>query len=137
MLPNSAEITVFRGWLNRGQYVWSPFVTKLEARLRFGGIKYTIEAGSPRTALKGKIPYVEYRQHSGAPALYMGDSALIARAFTEEGLLGDLGAALSPEKKALDMSVRALLEDKLVFYHVRVRCYSNLCCLQSILLLYT
>jgi len=127
----STKITVFRGWKDPGKFVWSPYVTKLEARLRFGGVPYTAEAGSPRSAPKGKIPYVEVspplRSRSGSSGTeadaetgteQLADSALIAKALCDAGILPDLNARLSKAERAHDLALRALLEDKLSFYHV-------------------
>jgi hypothetical protein len=44
---------------NPGHYTWSPFVTKLELRLRLANISYQHGTGSPLSGPKGKIPYVE------------------------------------------------------------------------------
>ncbi|XDG09085.1 hypothetical protein ABKA04_008700 [Annulohypoxylon sp. FPYF3050] len=104
---NQLNITVFRGWKNTGKYVWSPYVNKVEARLRFAGVKYTTEAGSLKTAPKGKIPYIECRGVSSLTAstvhgqspeggILLGDSALIAKTLTEGGILPDLNGALDP-----------------------------------------
>lgn len=136
--PQTA-ITVFRGWLDPGHHVWSPFVIKLEARLRFAGVPYATASGSPRTAPKGKIPYIECRGNlpwladGAADASWtvraeedppgsvasLGDSAIIIQALVRCGMLPDINARLSPEGQAHDMALRALLEDKLYFYHVR------------------
>jgi hypothetical protein len=110
------DITVYRGWLDRGRYVWSPFVTKLEARLRFDGVQYSTDAGSPLSAPKGKIPYLECREFLETTSL--SDSSLIPRALAQKGVLSEWNESLSTEKAALDLSLRALLEDKLYFYHV-------------------
>ena len=138
-VPN---ITLFRGWADSGNHVWSPFVIKLEARLRFAGVKYTTDSGSPLAAPKGKIPYIELRGQDissfvdsggeikssewairtgddGSHIASLGDSALIIKALTAPGLLPDINERLSPETKCHDMALRALLEDKLYFYHVR------------------
>ena len=111
---------MFRGWDHPGQYVWSPFVTKLEARLRFAGVQYATGAGSPRSAPKGKIPYITYHTPKEGD-MALADSSLISREFTCNGLLPDLASGLSPEQAAFDMSLRALFEDKLYFYGVRPR----------------
>ena len=130
------RVTLYRGWLDPGKYVWSPFVTKLEARLRFSGLKYTTDSGSPKTAPKGKIPYVECRGHfsncpfdsefvsqgqgqEGEDVARIGDSSLIIRGLSQWGLLSDLNNGLDYHDRVLDLSLRALLEDKLYFYHVR------------------
>ncbi|KAI3391828.1 hypothetical protein diail_6705 [Diaporthe ilicicola] len=115
------ELKVYRGWDGQQEYVWSPFVVKLEARLRFAGVPYTTGAGSPRAAPKGKIPYVEFQPSSEDKLVQMGDSSLIARRFVEEGVLPDLNEKLSPEDRAPDLATRALLEEKLCFYHTKER----------------
>lgn len=115
------ELKVYRGWVGQGEYVWSPFVVKLEARLRFAGVAYNVDAGSPRAAPKGKIPYVEYQPSNGDGLVQMGDTGLIAKHFVEEGVLPDLNRKLSAEDRARDLATRALLEEKLYFYHVRSR----------------
>ena len=137
--PQSTAFTLFRGWLEPGQHVWSPFVIKLEARFRFANLKYATDCGSPRSAPKGKIPYIQCRgeaarrlvDNGGASWISnggseedsvagMGDSALIIKALVNSGLLPDINAGLSPEERASDLALRALLEDKLYFYHVRL-----------------
>lgn len=112
------ELKVHRGWPSQGSHVWSPFVVKLEARLRFANVPYTTGPGGPRGAPKGKIPYVEFQPQGGEGVVQMGDSSLIARHFVEEGVLPDLNGRLSPEDRARDLATRALLEEKLCFYHV-------------------
>jgi hypothetical protein len=113
-----ATITVFRGWKDTGKFVWSPYVTKLEARLRFGGVSYKTEAGSPRSAPKGKIPYIEISS-SSSHSEQLADSSLITKALCDNGMLLDLNAPLSKTERAHDLALRALLEDKLSFYQVR------------------
>lgn len=112
-------LTLFRGWKDPGRYVWSPFVIKLEARLRFAGIKYAVDVGSPRTAPKGKVPYVEFGSGDDDSKQQIGDSGLIIKTLVQQGTLPDLNAALSGPERARDLALRALLEDKLYFYHVR------------------
>lgn len=113
------DLKVQRGWDGQGSHVWSPFVVKLEARLRFANVPYTTGAGGPRGAPKGKIPYVEYESPDGEGVEKMGDSTLIVRRFVEEGVLPDLNGRLSAEDRARDLATRALLEEKLCFFHVR------------------
>jgi hypothetical protein len=113
---SAAAFTVFRGFPEKGCYTWSPFVTKLEARLRFDGISYSVDAGSPLKAPRGKVPYVTF-EHDGQ-SQSIGDSGLIANLLIEVGYLNDLNSRLSPVEKAHDISTRALLEDKLYFYQV-------------------
>ncbi len=124
-LKSQPLITLYRGFQGSGAYVWSPFVTKLEARLRFAGVSYRNEAGSPLKAPRGKIPYVEIsRTDSGGQApttsTILPDSTLIVGKLEEDGLLDDLNAKLSPTEEAHDLAIRALLEEKLYFYQVGV-----------------
>ncbi|KAK8018963.1 hypothetical protein PG991_008153 [Apiospora marii] len=113
MASKTPALTVYRGWKETGKHVWSPFVVKLEARLRFGDVAYRTAVGSPKTAPRGKIPYVEFS--TGEESL--GDSGLIIKALTEQGLLSDLNARLDGEGRARDLAVRAMMEDRLCFYH--------------------
>jgi len=115
-MAGKAQITIYRGSLEPGQHVWSPYVIKLETRLRMAGISYKTAAGSPKTAPRGKIPYVDLQQNGETTQI--GDSTLIVKHLMERGLVPDLNGKLSAEKRAEDMGLRALLEDKLYFYHV-------------------
>lgn len=141
---SAAALVLYRGWPTQGHHVWSPFVVKLEARLRFAGVRYECRGGNPLHAPRGKIPYVEIPPLSSASAplvavasrggqtgrkgeverkrggevTQMGDSGLITRHLVERGMLPDLNARLSPRQRELDLATRALLEDKLFFYHV-------------------
>ncbi|KAL9101268.1 MAG: hypothetical protein Q9187_009264, partial [Circinaria calcarea] len=115
------SITVYRGFQGSGAYVWSPFVTKLEARLRFGGLTYRTEPGSVPRAPRGKIPYIAISQtepgsQTPVSSTIVADSSLISQKLAEDGLVTDLNAKLSPAEKAQDLALRALLEDKLYFY---------------------
>lgn len=49
---------LYRGFPSSAAYVWFPFVTKLETRLRFGGLAYMTEQGAPPKGPRGKIPYL-------------------------------------------------------------------------------
>lgn len=113
------RITLYRGWDSPGAYVWSPFVTKVEARLRFAGLSYRTEAGSLSKAPKGKIPYLAIsKSDSSLPPTLLADSTLIIEKLVEGGVFDDLNTQLSPTKKAYDLALRALLEEKLYFYGV-------------------
>jgi hypothetical protein len=111
------SLTVFRGFPDKGCFVWSPFVTKLEARLRFGNISYRTEPGSVPQAPRGKVPYVSI-DHENGNCEILADSALITRALVESGDLEDLNSNLTASSVLQDLSIRALLEDKLYFYQV-------------------
>ena len=115
----SAPLTVFRGFPESGRYVWSPFVTKLEARLRFGKLAYRTDQGSVPNAPKGKVPYVSIEGADGQSQL-MADSSLITKKLIEAGKLEDLNRNLSKSQKLQDLALQALLEDRLYFYQVRL-----------------
>ncbi|KAK5999298.1 hypothetical protein QM012_005623 [Aureobasidium pullulans] len=129
----TTAITVYRGFQGKGYYTWSPFVTKLEARLRFAGISYDVDSGSPMKASRGKIPYIQLAT-AGEPVRTLGDSELIIEQLVNEGLLEDWNAGMSPVKQALDYSVRALLEDKLYFYQVYEKWIENYYAMRSVVL---
>lgn len=126
MASSSYHLKLFRGSGDAGTYVWSPFVTKVEARLRFDGLAYTLGGGSPRSAPRGKIPYIEWQESAADGAVSdMGDSTLIIRALVANGLLRDVNGALTPAQRAQDLAVRALLEDRVYFYGTREKWCDN------------
>ncbi|KAL2824163.1 hypothetical protein BDW59DRAFT_89041 [Aspergillus cavernicola] len=118
-----SNLTIYRGWLEPGRYVWSPFVTKLEARLRFANIPYKTAAGSVKTGPRGKIPYVEITDVDASSSI--GDSTLIIKHLVERDILPDLNSSLPPSDKAHDLALRALLEDKAYFYNGHERWIEN------------
>ncbi|KAL1800513.1 hypothetical protein ACET3X_000855 [Alternaria dauci] len=107
-----------------GHYTWSPFVTKLEFRLRLSNLPYQHGAGGPISAPKGKIPYLELSR-PGAPSEILADTTLITKELVSRGLLSDMNAALAARHVAYDLGVRALLEEKLFFYNSRERWIDN------------
>lgn len=117
------ELTLFRGFPVSSNYVWSPFVIKLEARLRTSNVGYKLAVGSPKSAPKGKIPYITFESSSGTQTI--GDSGLIGRALSNDGLLGDLNSKLTPAQRAQDLAIRAMMEDRLCFYNGRERWVDN------------
>lgn len=125
------QLILHRGWPDKGKYVWSPFVVKVEARLRFAGVNYEVQGGTPRTAPKGKIPYVEIRNASqedngstagGNSPETIADSTSIIKQLVERGILPDfsLRSKIDGPGDANDLAIRALMEDKLYFYQVCV-----------------
>ncbi|KAB5566223.1 hypothetical protein GE09DRAFT_1105935 [Coniochaeta sp. 2T2.1] len=117
----SSKLIVYRGFLGTNNYVWSPFVNKLEIRLRLTGLPYRVEPGSMRQAPRSKVPYLGFE---GSDEL-LADTTLIIRKFVEDGTFSDLNAGLTPVQKAQDLAIRSLLEDKLYFYLVRERWIDN------------
>ena len=120
---NFDSLTVYRGDTSTNSFVWSPFVTKLEARLRFANIEYKVAGGSPKSAPRGKIPYVEVQDAQATEQ--MGDSTFIIRQLINNGTMTDLNTGLTPVQRAHDVAIRALLEDKVYFYNVRERWWDN------------
>ncbi|KAM5356588.1 hypothetical protein ACJ41O_003234 [Fusarium nematophilum] len=118
------QLKVFRGFGNPGAFTWSPFSVKLEARLRFDSIPYSVGGGSPKSAPRGKIPYVEFgdAQQQQPP---MGDSTFIIKKLIQDGILTDLNGGLSPADKARDLAVRALMEERVSFYGTREKWCDN------------
>ncbi|KAK4234527.1 hypothetical protein C8A03DRAFT_37702 [Achaetomium macrosporum] len=49
-------LTLYRGFPQQDRYTPSPFINKLETRLRIGGVAYSVGVGSPFTAPRGKMP---------------------------------------------------------------------------------
>lgn len=92
--------------------------------MRFAGLSYKTAAGSPMSAPKGKIPYIENIRPNATPEM-MADSGQIIGNLVADGALPDLNVRLSGTEKAHDMALRALLEDKLYFYNVSVAALST------------
>ncbi|CAG8948759.1 hypothetical protein HYFRA_00001880, partial [Hymenoscyphus fraxineus] len=105
-MENPKSPTLHRGWDEPVSYVWSCFVTKVEARFRFANLPHRVEAGSRRKAPRGKIPYLELSFESAANPTILSDSSL------SYGQLPDLNASLSPVDRSHDLAPRSLLEDK-------------------------
>ncbi|OQU97668.1 Glutathione S-transferase, domain-containing protein [Cladophialophora immunda] len=128
MSTEKSKLTLARGWPEKGVYSWSPFVTKVEFRFRHAGLAYDVEAGSVKVAPKGKIPYVDLgplqdEGHNG-PSL-LGDSTFIIQRLLSMARIQDLNGSLPEQSKLNDLALRALLEDKLYFYHMRERWIEN------------
>ena len=119
MSTSPLSITIYRGAPRPGVFVWSPFVTKVEARFRFSGLSYRTDAGSPMKSPRGKLPYIRIHKEDSSDSQLISDSTLITETLVRNGMLNDLNSGLSPVEKAQDAAVRALLEDKLYFYQVR------------------
>ncbi len=119
MASDSLSLTLFRGFPISASYVWSPFVTKLEARFRFAGLAYKLDEGAPPKGPRGKVPYIAISKTSDAAPEVISDTTLISKRFVADGLAEDLNGKLTAAEKAQDLAVRALLEDKLFFYQVR------------------
>ncbi|KAE8149440.1 hypothetical protein BDV25DRAFT_167867 [Aspergillus avenaceus] len=107
-------MTLYRGLPGTGVYSWSPFVVKLEARLRFAGIPYRVDTGSLSAAPRGKVPYVSVPDGEKGSVL-IGDSGVIIRKLVEGGWSRDLDDGLGGMERVRGMGIRALLEDKLYF----------------------
>ncbi|KAF2188663.1 hypothetical protein K469DRAFT_565914 [Zopfia rhizophila CBS 207.26] len=119
------KITLYRGWLDTGKYVWSPFVTKLEFRLRTSNIPYTTACGSTSSGPTGIIPYIELSSPSSPLPEFYGDSSLIMKTLIDREIMKDVNARLDGKEKAIDLALRALVEDKLYFFHTYERWIQN------------
>lgn len=117
-MSSKPTITIYRGTSDKGQHVWSPFVVKLEARLRFAGTPYTTAAGSPPSGPKSKVPYIDY-SHDESSVEKLADSGFIINRLVEDGVLPNLNEGLDSREKTEDLALRALIEDKLYFIQVR------------------
>ncbi|KAL8936879.1 MAG: hypothetical protein Q9216_004704 [Gyalolechia sp. 2 TL-2023] len=129
----SPSLTIFRGFPTTAAYCWSPFATKLEARLRFAGLSYKKDIGAPPKGPRGKIPYLFVEEKNGASET-VADSNLISEKLVANGMAEDLNAKLTPAEKAQDMAVRALLEDKVYFYQTYERWEQNYYTLRPVIL---
>lgn len=118
------SITLYRGWDEKGRYVWSPFVTKVEFRLRTSNASYTNAIGSTRSGPRGKIPYVEVTRPNQESEC-LADSTLILKDLSERGLIIDVNARLTPSERGRDLAIRALMEDKLCFCTTHERWIKN------------
>jgi glutathione S-transferase len=121
---SSPAITLYRGWNTPTQYVWSPFVTKVEFRLRTSHTPYAAGVGGPRSGPRGKIPYLEIGPLD-APAELLSDSAIILKTLSERAVVTDVNEGLSGLQKGQDLAVRALFEDRLYFLQGRERWVNN------------
>ncbi|PRP88652.1 hypothetical protein PROFUN_02748 [Planoprotostelium fungivorum] len=125
-MTTSSPITLYRGFDDQGEHVWSPFVIKLEFRLRHAGLSYVTSIGNPRQGPSGKIPYIDVAPLNNSPTPHLlGDSSLIIRHMISNGHLRDLNSSLSHKEKASDLGLRSLVEDKLYFYGGRERWIDN------------
>ncbi|KAL8770161.1 MAG: hypothetical protein Q9209_004003 [Squamulea sp. 1 TL-2023] len=122
---SSPTITIFRGFPVTKAYVWSPFVTKLEARLRFADLKYRTEQGAPPKGPRGKVPYISLSGNGDTAPEMVSDTTMISEKLVDDGLTEDLNGKLTPVEKAQDAAIRALLEEKLYFYQVHERWEQN------------
>jgi hypothetical protein len=124
MPSKGPKLTLFRGLPDRGKYAGSPFTTKLEFRLRHARLPYSVEAGSVKTAPKGKIPYVDLGalvdEDGSEGSAQMGDSTFIIQRLLGMGKIPDLNGELTAGQKLEDLAIRALLEEKLYFYLVSI-----------------
>ena len=110
----TSRLVVYRNGPAQNRYLTSPFITKLEARLRFADVPYRNVFGSKKQAPRGKFPYLGFEENDEL----ISDTTLIFRQLVESGDQPDVNASLTPAQKAQDLAVRALLEEKLYFYIV-------------------
>ncbi|KAF3807458.1 hypothetical protein GCG54_00008919 [Colletotrichum gloeosporioides] len=119
------DLVLYRGFPVSTSYVWSPFVTRLEARLRFARLKYRLAQGSMSQAPRGKVPYMDFTPNGQDKPLALGDSSLIIQHLVDNNICEDLNESLLPTARAHDMALRALFEEKLYFYQGMERWHDN------------
>ncbi|KAI3532389.1 hypothetical protein CSPX01_13487 [Colletotrichum filicis] len=124
-VKSQLHLVLYRGFPISNSYVWSPFVTKLEARLRFAKLRFRIDQGSMSKSPRGKIPYIEIAQPNQDQPITLSDTSLIIQRLIDEDVCPDLNEPLSPIARAQDAAIRALLEDKLAFYQSAERWQDN------------
>ena len=125
MSTTAPKLTLYRGFPTTPSHVWSPFANKLETRLRLAHIPYHLAVGNPRSAPRGKIPYLAVDHGDSNSPTLLADTALITSSLIANGILPDLNAPLTPAQKAQDLALRALLEDKFYFFATRERWVDN------------
>lgn len=117
---NESQLTLYRGYDGAGQFVWSPFVSKLECRLRISKAPYIRGIGSAPAGPRKKIPYLDLTAPDGTVA-HLSDTTSIAKELIKRRILPDLNAKLTGSQKAVDVAIRAMLEEKLYFLQARER----------------
>ncbi|KAK1656496.1 glutathione S-transferase [Colletotrichum phormii] len=115
-VKSQLHLVLYRGFPVSNTYVWSPFVTKLEARLRFAKLQFRIDQGSMSKLPRGKLPYIEITHPNQDQPTNLSDTSLIIQRLIDDDVCPDLNESLSPVVRAQDAAIRALLEDKLAFY---------------------
>ncbi|KAK3681750.1 hypothetical protein B0T22DRAFT_434070 [Podospora appendiculata] len=121
-----AKIALYCVLQGPNRHVWSPFVNKLETRLRLAAVPYRLGQGSMRQAPRGKIPYISLDlDDNGSDSEMLGDTSLIIKRLCAEGVMPDLNDGLSAGERAVDVAVRALLEERLAFFLTRERWIDN------------
>ncbi|KAK4181533.1 putative glutathione S-transferase [Triangularia setosa] len=126
ILPKmTPKIILYRNFPPTPNHTWSPFVNKLETRLRLSSVHYTTAPGSLSQSPNSKIPYISYQSSPTSTPELLSDSTLITHRLVFDSVLPDLNAHLSPVEKALDLSIRSLLEDKLQFFNTREQWVDN------------
>jgi glutathione S-transferase len=92
----------------------SPFVLKSEVQLKMAGVPYRFESASPRSAPKGKIPFIQTGAHR------IGDTTFI-RAHIEKTHGFDFDKGLSAVERAQAWAIERMLEDHLYFALLKAR----------------
>lgn len=92
----------------------SPFVMKSEVQLQMAGLAYVKQRGSPPSAPKGKIPFIEDK------GVRVADSTFI-RAHIERKYGIDLDRGLTPDLRARGWAIERMLEDHLYFALIHAR----------------
>jgi hypothetical protein len=87
---------------------------------------YTVQLGSLTESPKGKLPYIRISEGKDTTGSLLSDSTCITKTLIEGGVIDDLNDDLRPAQKAVDLTIRALLEDKIYFITVRRLLWRNM-----------
>ena len=81
----ASRLIVYRNGPAQNRYLTSPFVIKLEARLRFAEVPHRIESGSKKQAPRGKFPYLGFEDSDEL----LSDTTFIFRQLVDDGVFVD------------------------------------------------
>jgi glutathione S-transferase len=115
-MPGMSDATIkLYGYAPLGELTdMSVFVAKVEAYLRLAGVAYEKRPGNPRSAPRGKLPFITHAGRS------IPDSQRILEYLREQGI-ADLDAGLTPEQHTELFMLRSMLESDLYFVLVYFR----------------
>jgi len=133
-INNLPTLTIYRGFAPGPNHVWSPFVNKLETRLRLSKVNnYKVKQGGKHSSPKSKLPYLGIVTSSTSADSgtrdeeIISDTDLISKRLVRDGIISDLNtlAGLTPAERAQDLAIRTLLEERLYFFLARERWVDN------------
>ncbi|KAK0660126.1 hypothetical protein QBC41DRAFT_286645 [Cercophora samala] len=103
------------------QHSLSPFVSKLQFRLRHAGISYSDALGSKPAAPRGKIPYVKFADDGKV----IGDTSFIFRELSARGLVPHEGEGDDGHGKGEGVCLGLMVEGHLYWFLMYERWKEN------------